>query len=55
MDPPNFIKRLIAEKRRARRIWHQTGYPNDKHTLNCVTNRLKMNFQNIDHKNSKKA
>jgi hypothetical protein len=41
MEPPKFIKILIAEKRRARNIWHQTGYPNDKHTLNNLTNRLK--------------
>lgn len=41
MEPPIFIKRLIAEKRRTRHIWYQKNYPNDKHTLNNLTNRLK--------------
>lgn len=35
------IKELIALKRRARAIWHQTHSPADKNKLNRATNRLK--------------
>lgn len=40
MEPLLFIKILIAEKHRTRRIRQQTEYFDDKFTLNNLTNLL---------------
>jgi vacuolar-type H+-ATPase subunit H len=34
------IKKLIAEKRRARAKWHRSQAPSDKSTYNHISNRL---------------
>lgn len=38
---PVEIKKLIAQKRKARKRWHQTHAPADKTTLNRLSNQLK--------------
>jgi hypothetical protein len=38
---PIEIKKLIAEKRKARARWHRSQAPSDKTTYNHVSNRLK--------------
>lgn len=55
IEPPFFIEKFIAEKRRERRICKQTVYSNDKHNiLNNVIKRLKNELSNIDCNNFKK-
>lgn len=38
---PIEIKKIIAEKRKARATWHRTHAPADKTKLNRITNQLK--------------
>jgi len=42
---PQNLKELIKKKRQARKIWHQTRYPEHKHELNKLTNKLKKDLQ----------
>jgi hypothetical protein len=40
------MKELIAEKRRARKIWQQSHAPSDRTAYNRVTNKLRAAFRN---------
>jgi hypothetical protein len=47
---PEEIKKLVTEKRKARRKWHQTRLPRDKANLNRLTKEAHERIQ--EHKNS---
>jgi len=38
---PKILKEMLAQKRRARARWQSTRHPQDKLTLNSISNRLK--------------
>jgi len=44
---PNEITDLTAEKRKARRRWHQTRHPQDKTELNNLTQQLKREIKEL--------
>lgn len=44
---PREIKTLLNEKRQARKKWHQTRAPQDKKTLNNLTQQLKREIQQL--------
>jgi hypothetical protein len=46
IDVPLHIRQLIAEKRRARRIWQRTRNNSDQHTYNRLCRQLKATIRN---------
>lgn len=51
---PIFIREKIAERRRLRRVWHNTGYPSDKTAFNKASHALKRIIKTTENDNFQK-